>query len=322
MCGPFSLTMDFSKIPKVEDADSIISAALRKGRCKITQGRSKKGIAQIRKDHERALLLASASLQKKLGRILSSFPLKKVSAFYAELISNCLEGARLRKALWGLEWSVQKIGELEKKHLGMMRRARTAEAVGDARKAFLGRAGSIVRRADLAYLEKARFAMRKFPTLKEMYTVAICGYPNTGKSSLLIQLTGASPKVRDYAFTTQSLNLGYFGSIQVIDTPGAFNRPLTQMNQIEKQSYLTISHLADLVIFLKDPTMPQGEQELLCKRVQALGKKTVVVGAKADLGKCRSARLYVSAKTGEGIRQLKGLIKKHEAAGKKEYDKH
>ncbi len=44
--------------------------------------------------------------------------------------------------------------------------------------------------------------------LKLLADVAIIGFPNVGKSTLLSKVTGSKPKIADYAFTTLSPNLG------------------------------------------------------------------------------------------------------------------
>lgn len=46
------------------------------------------------------------------------------------------------------------------------------------------------------------------------------GFPNAGKSSLLAELTNASPKIGDYAFTTLSPNLGAMDGYVLADIPG------------------------------------------------------------------------------------------------------
>ena len=60
--------------------------------------------------------------------------------------------------------------------------------------------------------------------LKLLADVGIIGAPNAGKSSLLAALTGASPKVASYPFTTIEPSLGTaeigYDSIVVVDIPG------------------------------------------------------------------------------------------------------
>lgn len=58
-------------------------------------------------------------------------------------------------------------------------------------------------------------------TLKFIADFGLIGLPNTGKSSLLAELTNAKPKIANYAFTTLSPNLGMTENGKVIaDIPG------------------------------------------------------------------------------------------------------
>ena len=56
--------------------------------------------------------------------------------------------------------------------------------------------------------------------LKLIADVGLIGLPNTGKTSLLNELTNASAKVGNYAFTTLEPNLGVFYELVLADIPG------------------------------------------------------------------------------------------------------
>ena len=111
----------------------------------------------------------------------------------------------------------------------MNSKARKANDVFEVQKAkseFYGRSFAIAKKAKdaFAFIENARKTLKAFPSIKtKMPTICICGYPNVGKSTLLSRLTGSTPEIAAYAFTTKQLMIGYIeGKLQIIDTPGAF----------------------------------------------------------------------------------------------------
>ena len=54
--------------------------------------------------------------------------------------------------------------------------------------------------------------MKDYPTIKtSLFTVAICGFPNVGKTTLLSKMTPSEPEISNYSFTTTlySSKLGF-----------------------------------------------------------------------------------------------------------------
>jgi nucleolar GTP-binding protein len=122
----------------------------------------------------------------------------------------------------------------------------------------------------------------------DTYTVCISGFPNVGKSTLLSKMTTASPEIGSYAFTTKSLNIGYFDArfekVQVIDSPGTLAR-FEKMNNIERQAFLAIKYVADIVVFVFDLTEPYPleDQLRLYEGVVDAGKFVIVYFSKSDI---------------------------------------
>lgn len=56
--------------------------------------------------------------------------------------------------------------------------------------------------------------------LKLIADIGFIGLPNTGKSSLLKEITNANPKIGNYNFTTLEPNLGVFDNLIIADIPG------------------------------------------------------------------------------------------------------
>jgi len=201
---------------------------------------------------------------------------------------------------------------------------KSRQDLGAPKKELFGRVSSVMKQIDsyLRYIDESRVIMKRFPNIKtSRYTVALAGYPNVGKSSLLARLTLARPEIRNYAFTTKSLNIGYMEKTQIVDTPGAFDRD--DMNPIERQAYLVLRLVADLIVFVIDPTeecgYPVKAQKKLLLRLKKLGKPVITVNNKADM--MDSEGFSISAKTGQGIDELAALIKEHESSGKKKNHK-
>jgi nucleolar GTP-binding protein len=157
-------------------------------------------------------------------------------------------------------------------------------------------------------------------------TIAIAGLPNVGKSSLLEKLCGSRPEIKSYPFTTKSLMMGYieYGhkKVQLIDTPGLLDRPMSKRNKIEKQSIAAIQYIVDLVIYVFDTSETCGytiEQQLKMygelkgsfnKTVIPVANKSDIIGRKEtkELG-LEERVIDVSCETGEGVEELKKFIK-------------
>ncbi|HEC86420.1 MAG TPA: GTPase, partial [Thermoplasmatales archaeon] len=121
-----------------------------------------------------------------------------------------------------------------------------------------------------------------------------------------------------YPFTTQSIYVGHreekinhnIIQYQLIDTPGLLDRPLEKRNKIEKQAIAALAHLADLIIFILDPTEHCGysmeEQRNLLNRVRRMFSSVplIVVENKADIIKRKSPHIKISCTTGDGIQNL------------------
>ncbi len=155
---------------------------------------------------------------------------------------------------------------------------------------------------------------------------AILGKPNVGKSSLLNALLSRERAiVTDIPGTTRDviseyINLGGH-ALRIMDTAGireAMDRP--EAEGIKRS--LAAMEEADLVLCVLDGSSEPNKEDLgVIQRIKERGKKVILVINKKDLfqGKnnCKMSsavfpagwpEVCVSAKTGEGIEELKGAI--------------
>jgi GTP-binding protein len=156
--------------------------------------------------------------------------------------------------------------------------------------------------------------------LKLMADVALVGFPNAGKSTLISRVSAAKPKIADYPFTTLEPHLGvvHFGENEfvVADIPGLIagaseGRGLGHqfLRHIERARVLLV--LLDLA---PADGRPPGEQlavlleELGRYRPELLERPRLVVGTKLDVARFDYDGLRVSAVSGVGIDELLGRL--------------
>lgn len=286
--------MGFQSIPKVEKYAFYLDLAFRKARIKASEKRSTLKIEFIKKLHVieiEKINVISGTLKRRLSDITSSFPdFDNLTEFYQELVKAFIDFKTLKKSLGAMNWARKKVEEFANLYRPKIRRARDKEAVNKISKEYYGRISSFLKQVskEMAFLEEVRVILKGFPSIKDgLFTVAITGFPNVGKTTLLSKITGSKPDIQPYAFTTKNLNTGYIEhnhkKIQFIDTPGSLNR-LNKMNNIEKTAYLSIKYCSHIMIFVFDITEPYplSEQEELFEKLKDFDKDTFVYLSKTD----------------------------------------
>ncbi len=182
-------------------------------------------------------------------------------------------------------------------------------------------------RRRLTHVQGTRQVMRRERERSQVPQIAIAGYTNAGKSSLLHALTGADVSVADRLFhtldpTTRMLEVNG-RSYLITDTVG-FIRKLPHQLVDAFAATLEETRRADLVIHVVDASAEREELEAM---IAAVDEVLDEIGAgdvprlialnKADLldGEGRSAAwsgrrdaLLVSAETGEGLEALRERI--------------
>lgn len=254
-----------------------------------------------------------------LEKIIKGFPsLDKLPLFYQELIDIKIDINKLRKSLGAIDWARKTCIKIYSKQVKSLQKSKNIVFLKQKQREIYGRISSVIKQVDtnLDLLMEVQSIFRNFPDIRDMPTIVIAGFPNVGKSSLVKRLSSAKPRVEKYPFTTLDVHVGHIEKTnnhvkhryQVIDTPGLLDRPLSKRNKIEQQAIAALNYLADVIVFILDPSETCGyylvDQQQLLTQLQELfsGYPTIIVENKADVFKKKSSpSLKISCETGEGI---------------------
>lgn len=175
---------------------------------------------------------------------------------------------------------------------------------------------------EIKRLEKNRNILRRRRLKNQEKTVAIVGYTNAGKSTLLNALTASDVLEEDKLFatldpTTRRLTLPSGKNILITDTVG-FIRDLPHEIVDAFKSTLEEAVIADLILIVADVSDPGCEEkigvtEATLEEIGATARRIVVYN-KTDKTDKRVADgenfLFISAKTGFGLAALKEKIER------------
>ncbi len=176
---------------------------------------------------------------------------------------------------------------------------------------------------ELAQIEKVRGLQRESRYKSGTFKIALAGYTNAGKSSLINRLTNADVLAYDKLFatldsTTRKLKLPEGREVTITDTVGFIRKLPTSLVESFKSTLDEING-ADLILHVVDGSSEElGYQidtveEILgqinaerIERIEVLNKKDLIESdiALARLERTHPNAVIVSAETGEGIDEL------------------
>jgi GTPase len=238
--------------------------------------------------------------------------------------ANTAEG-KLQVELAQLEYNMARMRglwtHLERLGGGIGTRGPGESQIETDRRLARDRIAALKRRLD--HVKGTRAVMRQERERAHLPNVALAGYTNAGKSSLLNALSGSEVGVRDRLFhtldpTTRTVRLDGRAYL-VTDTVG-FIRKLPHQLVNAFAATLEETRLADLVLHVVDASAPEEELlemtravEDVLEEIEAGASPRVLVLNKADLLDDERRRelhfrhpdaVLVSAVTGEGLEEL------------------
>ncbi len=303
----------FEDIPYVPDKDELLDKSFSKA--KRAAG-SNSGV-----DAQRSMLMTSSNiLHDNLEYIVTSFPsFDRVDDFYREIADAAVGLDEIKQSLGAVDWASTKVKEIANETQREMSGGDYEEAI-EARKRAFARMDSVLSNIsdDLDRLGEARSILTQVPEVEDHPTVVLAGYPNVGKSTFLEDVTNAKPKIAEYPFTTKGVGIGHFDRdyirYQIVDTPGLLDRPIDDRNSMEKQAVTALEKLADVVVFVLDPSEYCGYEiesqvDLLDEIRGGFDVPVVTVANKTDLYDTDSVELdvsidiWMSLEDGEGVEE-------------------
>ena len=190
--------------------------------------------------------------------------------------------------------------------------------------------------AQIDEMDKNRKTMRASRDRSGITEIAIVGYTNAGKSTLLNRLTDAGILAEDKLFatldpTTRKFTLPCGESVLLTDTVGFINK-LPHHLVSAFRSTLEEACRADILLILTDASDPSFREQLavterLLEELGASGKPTLYVFNKCDRGFAEFGRVgieasvdnqvFISALTGQGVDLLVSKLEEMATAGKR-----
>ncbi len=266
MKNPFN---EFYHVPSYQELLDIAFKRAMKSSAKVSKNAPI--IIKAKKKETRRIIVAIKELIDRILKIIKMVPIiDELPDFYKELASIIVDTDELKLRLGKLNGILPVLSKLEREYTKKLSLIEAPNEGDKLRRSAFGRISSVLRKqkADLKYLNDIRGRLREIPSIDyTMPCIVVGGYPNVGKSSLVKQVsTNKKIDIQEYPFTTKKLAIGHLLfkrkfdeiKIQIMDTPGILDRPMSKRNYIERQAILALKKISDLIVFMFDPTPACG----------------------------------------------------------------
>jgi nucleolar GTP-binding protein len=309
----------FEYIPTVLRSQEIIDKSFKKA-SNIVEPYFPKKEDKVRKEVIDRISTIESISTGHFDKLIKKFPtIEAVHPFYYSLIDLMFDVNKYKLSLGKVQWTSEKIKDLSTFYIKKLKYARTIDDINSIMKSYYGRYSSLVNNIgnDLLFLGECRNYLKRLPgIIMNIPTFILAGMPNTGKSSLLHEITGSNPEIAEYPFTTRDILIAYrhFNNrrAQFIDTPGILDRTMDKRNDIEKKSIIALSKIDGIILFLMDYSgttkYTVDEQEELYSEIKnSFSNKIYRIQTKIDISQ-RVEDIAVSTKIPDGIKPLMEII--------------
>jgi len=259
--------VDKAKLPYIYSAEELISMFLTAyGREEARGSAAEPAFVKQKRLEIRRAVASGKTLASTLREMALKMPfLDRLHPFYRDLIDVSFGTQTYKHAVAKVGKAHLAVKAIAKEAITAVRTAPDKKALLEARRMYKARIIDLINdlKPELEKLREIVVFLRKLPAVDPtLFTIVVAGAPNVGKSSFVRCVSTAKPEVAEYPFTTKQIHLGHIilrgDRVQVIDTPGLLDRPLSERNAIEKQAVLALRHLAGVILFLVDPTPHSG----------------------------------------------------------------
>ena len=262
-----------------------------------------KQLATLQKTYD--IAISKTDFVRSLARLLDS-----LHPFYWRLIEIDFDKDKVHKAISCVSKARKLASKFYDKYRFLLLAAEDKRELLRVASEGRGRILSVFKkcRRELGYLRDLVIFIQKLPGIDPgLPTIIVAGAPSSGKSTLVRNVSRAQPRVAAYPFTTTTIHIGHakVGGrvIQVIDTPGLLDRPVEEMNDVERRAVAALRELDGLVLFLFDVSSDaymdvERQFKLLLNIIKLIKNKNVIVGFnkidKAEPSEYERAKALVS----------------------------